>query len=190
MIHPDQFYIIGLLENDKKVIEKIYQNFFNKIKWMIIRNNGSSDDASDIFQEALITIYNKAQKNDFQLTCPFEAFLLLVCRKKWLNILDKNKKIKVTNLEDDGYQFKEDSHQLAEESILQEERLSLLTEKFALLGEACRQLLDLSWQGISMEEVAKSLGFTYGYARKKKSECVAKLVSLVKQSPGYQILKW
>lgn len=190
MSHPDQFYIIGLLENDRKIVEKIYQKFFNKIKWMIVKNNGSDDDASDIFQESLVTIYNQALKGDFQLTCPFEAFLLLVCKKKWLNILNKKKNFRVTNIEEEGYQFKEETYQQAEETILNEERLKLLQDKFSLLGDACRQLLELSWQGSSMEEVAGKLGFTYGYARKKKSECVAKLVSLVKQSPGYQYLKW
>ncbi|MCH6234185.1 RNA polymerase sigma factor [Cognataquiflexum rubidum] len=190
MRHPDQLYIYGLLANDKNVIEKIYQNFFSKIKGMIIKNNGSSDDASDIFQEALITIYNKAKKTDFELTCPFEAFLWLICRKKWINVLNKNKNFRVTNIDEEGYNFKEDSLQLAEETILQEERLKLLSDKLALLGDACRQLLEYSWQGFSMQEVADHFGYSFGYARKKKSICVAKLISEIKQSPDYNILKW
>lgn len=190
MSHIDQIYIDGLLRNDKEVVGKIYKNFFNKVKWMIINNNGSIDDASDIFQEALIAIYNRALRDDFRLTCPFEAFLLLVCKKKWLNVLEKNKRMKVTNLEDDGYLFKDSQDQISEETVLHEERLELLRKNFSLLGDVCRQLLELSWQDNSMEEVAKILGITYGYARKKKSECVAKLVTLVKQSPDFQNLKW
>ncbi len=63
-------------------------------------------------------------------------------------------------------------------------------DKVAMLGESCRQLLHLSWSGKSMEEVAGLLNITYGYARKKKSRCMAKLVTLVKQSPEFDSLKW
>ena len=42
----------------------------------------------------------------------------------------------------------------------------------------------------TMDEVAKQLNVTYAYARKKKSECVARLITLVKQSPRFNSLKW
>jgi hypothetical protein len=41
-----------------------------------------------------------------------------------------------------------------------------------------------------MEEVAKIMNITYGYARKRKSECMAKLIMMVKQSSQYKSLKW
>ena len=41
-----------------------------------------------------------------------------------------------------------------------------------------------------MDEVAKKLKVSYAYARKKKSECMAKLITLVKQSPKFNSLKW
>jgi DNA-binding CsgD family transcriptional regulator len=66
----------------------------------------------------------------------------------------------------------------------------LLSEKLAEMGEACQQVLRLSWSGKSMEEVAEILQVSYGYARKKKSECMAKLVMLVKQSSKFNFLKW
>ena len=56
MQHPDQKYINALLENDATVLEELYQRFSEKIKWMIIRNNGTETDAADIFQDALLSI--------------------------------------------------------------------------------------------------------------------------------------
>ena len=63
-------------------------------------------------------------------------------------------------------------------------------EKLAELGDSCRQLLQLSWSGKPMDEVAMMLEVSYGYVRKKKSECMAKLISLVKRSSQYNALKW
>ena len=108
-----------------------------------------------------------------------------------MNELSKRKSRKVTINDADGYNnIGEDSFKLAEECHLQQSRKDLLIEKLAELGESCKNLLRLSWSGKAMDEVAKMLGITYGYARKKKSECMEKLVTLVKQSPRFNSLKW
>lgn len=191
MQHPDQKYITALLENDPLVLEELYERFSGKIKWMIIQNNGTETDAADIFQDALISIYNKAKTGDFVLTCPMEAFLYLICKNKWLNALNKKKTQKVTNTDTEGFKYiGEDSFKLADDCVMQQERSNLLAEKVAQMGESCKNLLRLSWGGISMDEVAKKLNVTYAYARKKKSECMAKLIALVKESPKFNALKW
>ena len=191
MQHPDQKYINALLENDTVVLEELYHKFSEKIKWMIIRNNGAETDAADIFQDALLSIYNKAKAGDFTLTCPLEAFLYLICKNKWLNTLNKKKTQKVTITDTEGFNYiGEDNFKLAEDCVLQQERNNLLTEKLAEMGDSCKKILRLSWSGIAMDEVAKQLNVTYAYARKKKSECMARLITLVKQSPKFNSLKW
>lgn len=191
MQHSDQKYITALVENDTVLLDELYQRFSGKIKWMILQNNGTETDASDIFQDALMSIYSKAKTGGFTLTCPLEAFLYLICKNKWLNVLNKRKTQKVTNTDTDGFNpIGEDNFKLAEDCVLQQERSNLLAEKLGDMGDSCKQILKLSWSGISMDEVAKKLNVTYAYARKKKSECMAKLIGLVKQSPKFNSLKW
>jgi RNA polymerase sigma factor (sigma-70 family) len=190
MEHPDQKYIKALLNNDQDLLDELYRKYSGKIKWMVLKNHGSEADAADIFQDALLSIYHKARSKGFQLTCPLDAFLYLICKNKWLNELNKRKSRPVTNIDSGGYTYGEDSFQLVEDCTLQEERLNLLAEKIAELGESCKELLQLSWSNRSMEEVAEKLNLTYGYARKKKSECMAKLVTLIKQSAKFNALKW
>lgn len=191
MQHPDQKYVEALLKNDPLVLEELYEKFSGKIKWMILQNSGTETDAADIFQDALISIYNKAKTGDFELTCPMEAFLYLICKNKWLNVLNKRKTQKVTNTDTEGFNYiGEDSFRLAEDCIMHQERSALLAEKLSQMGESCKNLLKLSWSGLSMDEVAKQLNVSYAYARKKKSECMAKLITLVRQSPKFNSLKW
>lgn len=190
MQHPDQKYVEALLNNDRVLLDELYRNFSGKIKWMVLKNHGTEAEAADIFQEALISIFHKAKTKDFVLTCPLDAYLYLVCKNKWLNELNKGRFSDVTISDDDGYIISEDSFKLAEDHIFQEERLKLISEKLEELGDICKKLLRLSWGGKSMEEVAEAIGVTYGYARKKKSECMAKLVTLVKTSSQFNSLKW
>jgi hypothetical protein len=108
-----------------------------------------------------------------------------------MNELSKKKTHKVTFLNPEGYNnIGVDVFKHAEECGLQEARKRLLRSKVELLGNGCKKLLKLSWDGNSMEEVAAVLKVSYGYARKKKSECMSKLITLIKESPDFNTLKW
>jgi len=190
-IHSDQKYIDALLNNDAVLLGELYQNLSGKIKWMVLQNNGSEAEAADIFQDALLSIYDKAKNKNFTLTCPLDAFIYLICKNKWINELNKRKARKVTFTDTEGYNdIGEDSFKVAENCILDQARKNLLEEKLAELGDSCRELLQLSWSGKPMDEVATILKVSYGYVRKKKSECMAKLISLIKRSSQYNALKW
>ena len=74
IIHTDQWFITGLLQNDTAVVKEIYDRFAGKIKSHIIQNSGSEDDAADIFQESLIDIYQQAQYMAYNLPVPLSHF--------------------------------------------------------------------------------------------------------------------
>ena len=188
--HVDQQYIDALLNNDSFLINELYQKFAGKIKAMVLKNNGTETDAADIFQDALVAIYQKAKEKEFTLTCPLGAYLYLICKNRWINELNKRNTKGVTFIEDDGYTFTEDSFKEAAVLKNHSERGNLLQEKFKELGDGCKTLLELSWSGLGMEEVAEKLQNSYGYVRKKKSECMAKLIALVKTSPEFITLQW
>ena len=190
--HPDQKYIDAMVNNNQVLLEEIYQRFFGKVKAMIMRSNGTETDAADMFQEALFSIYKKARNQKFLLSCPFESFLYLVCKNKWINELSKRKVGNVTIIEADGFNnvaTDEDSIEYTEDNRVMEGRRDLLRHKMNELGESCKELLRLSWSGKSMEEVAEILKVTYGYARKKKCTCMARLIALVKDSPEFNSLR-
>src|SRR5437764_1435587 len=102
-IHSDQKYIDALLNNDTVLLGELYQKLSGKIKWMVLQNNGSEAEAADIFQDALLSIYDKAKNNNFTLTCPLDAFIYLICKNKWINELNKRKTRKVTFTDTEGY---------------------------------------------------------------------------------------
>jgi RNA polymerase sigma factor (sigma-70 family) len=178
-IHPDQRYLDGLLNDDNQIVEEIYRLFSPGIGRWITQNSGSEDDAADIFQESLIDIYNQAKFKGLKLTCPFQPFLLLVCKRKWLNEIKKRGSRQVTKSSDDLSEYGEDVFATAERVGVEEERARIFLQQFERLGEKCREILRLSLSAQRQEKIAEMLGVTYGYLRKKKSECMATLMSYV-----------
>ncbi len=186
-IHEDQKYIDGLLKNNSFIIQAIYDKFAPKVINYIKQNSGNSDKAQDIIQDTLITIYNQASENKLQLTCPFDAYFFLLCKRKWLNELKKSSSKEVT-INEDVLSKGDEAQELAFETSVFGEKQALFTEMFQKLGTACKDLLTATFKIKSMEEVAKSLGVTYAYARKKKSLCIGKLTELVRESPKFNRL--
>ena len=186
--HEDHIYIEALLNNDSRVLSKIYEKYSYKIVAMVKKNSGNADDAQDIIQETLVTIYHQAKEKGFVLTCPFDAYFYLLCKRRWLNELKKRGNNKVTII-DDVTSITEEQEQQAEETEVFEQQHQLFELKFKELGQKCQELLKTSFKIKSMEKVAEILGVTYGYARKKKSQCMGKLTQLVKNSNEFKHLK-
>jgi len=185
--HKDQKFIDGLLANNTFIIQAIYNKFAPKVINYIKNNSGDEDNAKDIIQEVLITIYNQAKDKNLQLSCPFDAYFFLLCKRKWLNELKKTTNKEVT-INEEVLSKNDSALELADETDLFENKQRLFNEMFQQLGAACKDLLKATFKIKSMDEVAKSLGVTYAYARKKKSLCIGKLTKLVRESPKYNQL--
>ena len=188
-LHEDQLYIDGLLSNNSSIIESIYKKFAPKVTYYIKMNSGSADEAQDVIQEVLITIYNQAKTKGLELTCPFDAYFFLLCKRKWLNELKKSYNKEVT-IKDENVSIDKDVEKLAIETEEQDEKQSLFDEMFQKLGEKCQEVLKLSFVTKTMEEVANKMNVTYAYVRKKKSICTGQLTELIQQSNRYQSIKY
>ena len=189
MDHVDQKYIDALLYNDQTLLREIYKKFSANIKNMILQQGGTETDAADIIQDALLAILNRAKKGDFKLSCPFGGFLFLVCKRKWVKELQRRNKLRVTISDSKTFSTNDDFAELAEECLLYKDRQALINRMLDKMDEKCRELLRLSWEDRPMEEVAAALNMTYGYARKKKTNCMTKLINLIHQSQEYHALK-
>jgi RNA polymerase sigma factor (sigma-70 family) len=184
-LHSDQMYIDGLVQNNSAVIQSIYKKFVPKVKNYIRTNSGSDDEAQDVIQEVLITIYNQANTNGLQLTCPFDAYFFLLCKRRWLNEIKKVSNKEVT-LKDENVSIDESVQEMTFQTEVFDEKQSLFDEMFQKLGEKCQEVLKLSFVTKTMEEVAEKLNVTYGYVRKKKSLCTGQLTEMIQQSPRFR----
>jgi RNA polymerase sigma factor (sigma-70 family) len=166
--------LLGLARNDRKAAETIYKENYNMVQALIINNNGSADDAKDIFQEAMIVLYEKVRAGNFELTAQIKTYLYSVCRRLWLKRLQQMNRYR-PDLEGGGELVQ------VEEEMESHERLNtefLLMEKaLGSLGEPCKSLLEAYYlQKRSMTEIATTFGYTNSdNAKTQKYKCLVRL---------------
>ena len=166
----------GLARNDKKAIETIYKDNYNLVQALVVNNSGTSEDAKDIFQEAMIVLYEKVQSGTFELNCQIKTFVYSVSRRLWLKRLMLQNRFSLS----DGH---EDSVAVDEEMEEHEKRNTefLMMEKAMNgLGEPCKSLLEAFYlQKKSMQEIAGSFGYTNSEnAKNQKYKCLMRLKKL------------
>jgi DNA-directed RNA polymerase specialized sigma24 family protein len=98
----EQQLLKGLALSDKISIEKIYRENYSAIQSFVLNNNGSVDDARDIFQEAMVVLFEKSKLDTFSLNCQLKTFIYSICRRLWLKRLQQmgNSVALIENLED------------------------------------------------------------------------------------------
>ena len=167
----------GLAVNDRKSVETIYKLFYNMVQSLILNNNGSADDARDIFQETVIVLYEKAKSGSFELNCQLKTYVYSVSRRLWLKKLQQQQKY-VPNIAglDETVPVEEEveSHnQLNSEFQMMEKAL-------LHLGEPCRSLIEAFYlQKKSMTDIAGHFGYTNAdNAKNQKYKCLMRLRKL------------
>lgn len=183
-IHSDQRIIDGLVKNNAFVIKSIYDDHAPKVINYIKKNSGDEMRAKDVIQDVLITIYNQATQKGLQLTCPFDAYFFLLCKRKWFNELKKKSLSEVTINEEIVSKGEPAEHEFMETSVF-DDKQKLFQDKFKELGKACQDLLKQCFTDTNMQSVADKLDVSYAYARKKKSLCIGQLTKLVRSSAAY-----
>ncbi len=170
----ERFLLEGLAASDKKAIETIYKENYNMVQALIINNNGSADDAKDIFQEAMIVLYEKVRSGTFELNCQIKTYVYSVSRRLWLKKLQQQNRYssQVESLE---------SEVPVEEEIEDHEKrnieFEMMDKAIISLGEPCKSLLEAYYlQKKNMQEIAASFGYTNAdNAKNQKYKCLMRL---------------
>lgn len=182
----DKAYLSGLLNNDDKVLRAIYKNFYERIRTFIIKNNGTSDDAKDVFQDALMVIYQKSQSPDFELSSSFYTYLYSICKLTWYAKRRKKSHQTVTILDETTLMDSDD----IEQDLLNREMDKIYRDNFVQLNAFCQQLFRLVFLGKKMEEIAETLILKNKHtARNRKYRCSQELIQLMKKDERYREFK-
>ena len=174
-----------LKKHDKATIRAIYTSVFPRVRAYIEKNRGSRETAEDVFQEAMIALYRSIQNPGFQIQTSLTQYLFSVSKYIWIKKLKKDARHRGTYEVDEARIYEEG----VEHIVMEDERHILLFEKLGLLSEDCRQVLTLFFQGFSMDEIARKMGYkTEVYARKRKYKCKQHLMKLIQHDPRYKEL--
>ena len=165
----------GLKKADSPAFRQVYVLHFNMVKYFVIKNNGREEDAHDIFQEAMVVLFEQLKEGKFELKSSLKTWIYAVCRNKWLKHLEKQKRnIRLVDFE------QADEILLPENFSEAEEKSKSLRKSLEQLGMQCRKLLLLYYYfKKSMEEIAADLNYTNAdNAKSQKYKCLQKLKAI------------
>lgn len=168
----DDAKIITLLRNQQadKAFTKLY-TYYSKVEKHILSNSGTKPDAQDIYQEALIVLYNKCQHNDFELTSSLNTYIYGISKYLWSNQL--RKKSGKADFDITDAQVTATSNDF-DDIVEEQSKLQLAEKVLTQIGQKCLSLLTMFYyQSMSMKDIASKTGHsTEQSAKNAKYKCL------------------
>ena len=178
----DDELLTGLASGSDDALTQLYRRYFPMVLHFVTSNSGSEDEAKDVYQEALIVLYEKVRGGSFDLHCQLKTYVYSVGRRLWLKQLSYKSRFIVNDTE----QTATDSdavEQMSDDLTDHEERdrqFDLMANSLNRLGEPCRTLLDDFYiRHLSMQDITEKFGYTNAdNAKTQKYKCLMRLKRL------------
>jgi RNA polymerase sigma factor (sigma-70 family) len=175
----DKSIIEGILNQDSKTLNWLYDNYFQAVKNHVLKNSGTHDDASDVFQDSIITLYSQISNKSLNLTSDLKGYFFGIARNIWSSYLRKRKETQELDVDMVANPDENDINDLMFERVM--------ARAFQKLKPDMQIVLNLFSEGYSYEEIAESMDLkNETYARRKKYLSKEALLDLVREDPEYQ----
>lgn len=175
----EQQVLKALARGDRAATAQVYKQHSKIVGGWIKQNGGSETDAADVFQEAMVVLYEKSQSEEFRLTCKIGTYLFAVSKHLWYKKVQQQQRQPITlpgnaGVDDGADWAYEDDIKAHKERELHYENLNSALDQ---LGEPCRSLLRAFYHhDKSMQEIAADFGYTNPEnAKTQKYKCLQRL---------------
>ncbi|PSR53064.1 RNA polymerase subunit sigma-70 [Adhaeribacter arboris] len=167
----DEVLIQGLQIGSRQALEFIYSTYWPMIANFVRLNNGSPEEAEDLYQEGVIILYEQVKKGNFSMNSSLKTYLYAICRNKWLSKLKKQ--VPITDVEEQLQQIP--MEEPAMDTPYVEE--AALKQAIESLGEPCRSVIvGFYYHKLSLEQLAADLNYSNAnVAKQQKFRCVERL---------------
>lgn len=160
-----------ICRGDEKALELLYKKYYRMMTKMVISNSGTEEEAMDVYQDALIVFWQKANSGNLVLTSKMSTYIYSICQNLWRKELERKKRL--SNEEKDS---------AVSQNMDAPERERIIRQCIEQLGDTCKQVLMYYYfEELSMQDIADKMGFANtDTAKTKKYKCKQKLDELVK----------
>ncbi|AXT56620.1 RNA polymerase sigma factor [Aquimarina sp. MMG015] len=185
-MNTDQAIISGIIKGDQRTLKVFYRDNVRYIQGYILRNDGNMQDVEDVFQDALVVLYQKLKSGTLEINVPLTTYFYGICKNTWRTRLRNKHKV----VHDET---KFISAEYVTESVIKDienqEREHLYRKHFQKLSSDNKNLMLLYFEGKSAKEISKITGYTEGYTRKKKFDVKKQLLTMIEKDPLYRELR-
>jgi RNA polymerase sigma factor (sigma-70 family) len=177
----------GIIRNDLSIIKFLNNTFKPVVSKWIQKNNGTQDDANDMFQEAFLILFRKlnAEGDKLDLSCSFSTYFFSICKHLWFQELRSRAKYHSKGIEEFCNRLTSDSYDENEDL-----KFKIYLRQLNRLESKCRELLLLHCKKKSLIEIKQIMGFKNAQAvADKKKNCRKKLISNLLNCKEYKELQ-
>jgi len=173
--------------SDSKIIGNIYTTYYPMVRKFVLTHNGKEKDIEDLLSDSLTAFLIHIDKHaDFSLICSFRTYLFTICRNQWYHKLRDMK-----NYQEISYDNEENCLEIEGEiddivSDIEIQKQLLYYKHFAGITEACRKILGMFFDKISLKEIAQQMNVSEGYIKKRNFECKKSLVDKILADKDYK----
>jgi RNA polymerase sigma factor (sigma-70 family) len=169
----------GIRLQDESVLRYLYDHYFQTVKNHVLKNCGSEDDVSDVFQDTIIILYQQITENKFNLTSDLKGYFFGIARNIWNSQLRHKSRVLELNVD----VVEDDESDALSDPALEK----ILNRAFQKLKPDSQTVLKLFYEGTSYEEIAVRMNLkNETYARRKKYLSKEALIEIIKLDPEYK----
>ena len=168
----DQEILDKIKKGDESALDFLYKKNYRMMVNMIIKNNGSEEEAKDIYQEALLAFWQKAASGKLEMTSKISTFLYSICQNLWRKELERKSR----------HTGEDEITSSVIIDIDKKERIEVVNQCINNMGETCRAILTYYYfDEMSMAEIAEKMGFSNSdTAKTKKYKCKQELDKVIR----------
>jgi len=159
---------------------QLYEETFPIVAKFVANRGGTFDDAKDIFQDALVILYEKSSSENPLVVESPERYLIGIAKHLWIRkFKDDHKKVGLDEMEK-TISIPEDYYESGE---------NRLTSLLELTGRKCLRLLRaFYYDNLPLDQVKTAFDFSSTHsASAQKFKCIEKMRNIVQEkSMGYE----
>ncbi len=198
--YSDKAILNGIRNRKDSILGYLYKEYYPQIFRIVVKHGGDEHDARDLFQEALIIIFNRLKNEDLVITTSFHNYFIVLCRFIWFRQNNIKSDYDTARLPDespvpgepDDYVVREGFGQTDKiyEEYLNNQSEKIFQRHYRKLPGDCKRVLKMFFKKRSFREVAGIMNYSgEDYARRKKYLCMQQLMKMINEDPEYIELK-
>jgi RNA polymerase sigma factor (sigma-70 family) len=174
----DTLLLREIRKQNNAAFEILYQFYFPVVERFVLRNNGTRDDAKDVFQETIMALMDNVPKEDFKLTSSLKTYIFAIASNIWLKRLRLASRILHDAVPETGEATMTEMEQEEEEQI----RFSMLERILWSVTRHCKRFLSkIFFTAAEREQLMKEMGYSNTHSfDNQKYKCLEQTRKIVK----------
>lgn len=161
---------------------QLYLSHFKMVRSFVLKNNGSPDDAEDLFQDVMLVLVEKLRQDHFVLSASLKTYIMAISKNLWLKRLKGLKPANPWSEAHDALFYEEINLAIEEEKDLKDILQTLLHK----ITAHCRGLIhDIFFKEKDIAQIQQEYGYsTKQNAQNQKHKCMEQIRKVKEKSGG------